>query len=54
MAQICKQCVAEVDDAVGKLAEVTDGLKDAGVNICSICAWVEGGKGKLMLVAEDP
>lgn len=53
MAQICKQCVAEVTNAVGRLAEVTEGLKNAGVNICSVCAWVEGEKGKLLLVGED-
>ncbi len=54
MAQICRQCVAEVSDKVGRLAEVTDKIKEAGVNICCICAWVEGDRGKLLLVAEDP
>lgn len=54
MAEICKQCVAEVPDAVGRLAEVTDKIKEAGVNICAICAWVEGDRGKLLLVADEP
>ncbi len=54
MAEICKQCVAEVPNKVGRLAEVTDKIKEAGVNIRAICAWVEGERGKLLLVAEDP
>jgi len=54
MAEICRQCVAEVANQVGRLAEVTDKIKDAGVNIRAICAWVEGDRGKLLLAAEDP
>jgi hypothetical protein len=53
MAQVCKQIEVEVADKVGKLAEVTDKLKGAGVNILALLAWVEGGRGKLMMVTSD-
>ncbi|GAG50104.1 unnamed protein product, partial [marine sediment metagenome] len=42
-----------MDDSVGKLAEVTGKIKDAGVNIFSLAAWTEGGKGNLMTVTDD-
>jgi len=53
MAQICKQIQVEVANEVGKLAQLTDRIKDAGVNICCACAWVEGDRGKLTMVTED-
>jgi len=53
MAEICKQMNIEVADKVGKLAEVADKIKDAGVNILAICAWTEGQLGKMMVVTED-
>ena len=53
MAQICRQIQVEVADKVGKLAEVTDKVKQAGVNIFALCAWVEGGRGHLTMVTED-
>ncbi|MDP6544619.1 MAG: hypothetical protein QGH60_11555 [Phycisphaerae bacterium] len=54
MAELTRQCNATVTNATGKLAEVTDKLKDAGVNILAMCAWGEGDVGHLMLVADDP
>jgi len=54
MAELTRQCNATVSNSTGKLAEVTDKLKDAGVNILAMCAWGEGDVGHLMLVADDP
>lgn len=54
MAKICKQCRAVVSDKVGKLAEVTDQIKQAGVNILALCAWVNQGQGHIMVVGSDP
>ena len=54
MAELTRQCNATVSNSIGKLAEVTDKLKDAGVNILAMCAWGEGDVGHLMLVADDP
>jgi len=54
MAQICRQITVVVDDKVGRLAELTDAIKDAGVNILALCAWVEDGTGRLMAVTDDP
>ena len=53
MAKVCEAIKATMADKVGLLAEVTDGLKEAGVNILAICAWVEGDKGKLLMVTDD-
>jgi hypothetical protein len=54
MAELTRQCNATVSNSTGKLAEVTDKLKDAGVNILAMCAWGDGNLGHLMLVADDP
>jgi len=54
MAELTRQCNATMSNSIGKLAEVTDGLKSAGVNILAMCAWAEGDTGHLMLVADDP
>ena len=40
-------------NAVGKLAELTRKIKDAGVNIYSLVAWVEEDTGHLLLVTDD-
>ena len=53
MAQVCKHIEAEVSDKIGRLAEVTDKLKDAGVNIVALLAWVEDGTGKLRMAVDD-
>jgi len=54
MAELIQQCSATVSDAVGRLAEVTDKVKEAGVNILATCAWADEGTGHLMLVADEP
>jgi hypothetical protein len=54
MAELTKQCNATVSDAIGKLAEITDGLKSGGVNIRAMVVWSEDDVGHLMLVADDP
>ncbi len=54
MAELTKQCNAIMPNTIGKLAEVTDKLKDAGVNIMAMCAWAEDDVGHLLLVADDP
>jgi len=53
MAEIRREIHVTVADEVGKLAELTDKLKDAGVNITAICAWTEGDTGHLLLVTDD-
>jgi hypothetical protein len=54
MAELHKECRITTADKVGKLAEVTDKVKAAGVNIVALCAWTEGNTGHLLMVAEDP
>ena len=54
MAEIRRQCKAVVSDKVGRLAEVTDRIKAAGVNILAMCAWVAEGQGHLLVVGSDP
>jgi len=54
MAEICRQCNATVTNAVGRLADLTDKVTEAGVNILALCAWGEGDAGHIMLVADDP
>ena len=53
MAEICKQIHVTVPNAVGKLAEITGKLKDAGVNIMAICAWGEEDTGHLLACTSD-
>jgi len=54
MAELIQQCSATVSNAVGRLAEVTDKVKEAGVNILAVCAWTDGDTGHLMLAADEP
>ena len=53
MAELCREIRATVPDKTGRLAEVTDKIKDIGVNITALCAWVEGDRGQLRMVTED-
>jgi len=53
MAEIGKQIHAEVEDKVGKLAELTDKIAEAGVNILAVAAWAEGQRGHILLVTDD-
>ncbi len=53
MADLCREIHATVADKVGLLADATDKVKDAGVNITALCAWAEGDKGHLRMITED-
>ena len=53
MAEIRKQCRAVVSDKVGRLAEVTDQIKQAGVNILALSVWVKEGRGHIVVVGSD-
>ena len=53
MADVCKEIHATVTDRVGKLAELTDKIREAGVNIIAVCAWVEGDTGHILAVTDD-
>jgi hypothetical protein len=53
MATVCNCIMVTVADEVGKLAQVTDLIQDAGLNILALVAWVEGDKGKLLAHTDD-
>lgn len=53
MADLCKEINATVANKVGLLADATDKVKEAGVNITGLCAWVEGDKGHLRMITSD-
>ncbi len=53
MADLCKEINATVANKVGLLADATDKVKEAGVNITGLCAWVDGDKGYLRMITAD-
>jgi hypothetical protein len=53
MATVREMLQIQVDDAVGRLAEVTAALRDASINILATCAWVQDGKGHMLLATDD-
>jgi len=53
MAEIRQEIHVTVADQVGKLARLTDTLKQAGINIVAVCAWTEGDTGHMLLVTDD-
>jgi len=53
MAELGKQLHVEVADEVGKMAQLTKVLAEAGVNIRAAVAWVEGANGHMRLVTDD-
>ena len=53
MVTTCQQISVTVADKVGKMAELTGAVKEAGVNILALCAWVEGETGRLLMVTDD-
>ena len=53
MGQIANQIHAQVADKVGRLAELTDKLTGAGVNLLAAVAWAEGGRGHIVMVPDD-
>lgn len=53
IAKIVKQVIAETENRIGMLAEVTGTLAIAGVNILAICAYGMQGKATFMLIADN-
>jgi hypothetical protein len=53
MAELCRAIKVEVANKVGRLAELADRLKDAGVNMRAVCAWVQDGRGHMIVVPSD-
>lgn len=53
MGERCRQIVLTVPNTVGKLAEVTDRIKEVDVNLLALCAWAEGERAKIMAVTRD-
>ena len=53
MAEIRQHIVAEMHDEAGKLSELTDRIKFAGVNIQAMCGWSEKGRGHVMFLTDD-
>ncbi len=54
MAEIAKQMHVVVEDQTGRLAEATDKLREAGINIRAMVAWVQEGTGHLVVIPDDP
>ncbi len=53
MAEIATQVHVEVEDKTGRLAEATEKLKNAGINLRAAVAWVQGDRGHMVFVPED-
>ncbi|MBS3733801.1 MAG: hypothetical protein KGY99_02635 [Phycisphaerae bacterium] len=53
MAELKPQIRLELPDEIGKLAELTEALRDAGVNILTLAAWVADGTGHMHLLPDD-
>ncbi len=53
MADIRRQCLIEIEDRIGRLAEITDRIRHAEINILSICAWVDRGVARIVMVTDD-
>jgi hypothetical protein len=52
-AHQAKQLVATIPTRVGLLADITDAIQSAGVNITAISAYERDGQAKFLLVTED-
>jgi hypothetical protein len=53
MAELRTYLHVTVSNAIGRLAQATGKLKDAGVNLSTIIAWGEGPTGHLILGPDD-
>jgi hypothetical protein len=53
MATVEKHIFVQDKDSVGRLAEITGRLKDAGVNIYSLVGYVEAGQASFILGTSD-
>lgn len=52
-AHLATEIVAAIPARVGLLADVTDAIKAAGVNISAVSAYERDGVGKFLLVTDD-
>ncbi len=48
-----KEIIATMPNKIGMLAEVTDAITSAGVNILAICAYAMEGQAKFMMLTSD-
>lgn len=53
MATLSRQMTVTMKDRVGALADLTEKVKGAGVNILALCAWVQNGTGHLLMLTDD-
>jgi hypothetical protein len=53
MATICKSIKVTVANDIGKLATITEKIKDAGINICAVVGWAEGDQGHIVITTSD-
>jgi hypothetical protein len=53
VARMTKEIIAVVPARVGLLADVTEAIKVAGVNITAVSAYERDGQGKFLLVTDD-
>ncbi len=53
MAEITNQLKIAAPDKVGRLAEITETIRDEGINILAVCAWVEGNVGKMLMLTDN-
>jgi len=53
MATVCKTNIVTVADKVGRLAELTGKIKDAGINILALVGWADAQTGHMHIVSED-
>ncbi|MBL7069285.1 MAG: hypothetical protein ISS34_05460 [Candidatus Omnitrophica bacterium] len=52
-SRIAKQIVAETENKVGMLADVTDAVAGSGANIQTICAYAMGDKAVFYLITDN-
>jgi hypothetical protein len=52
-AHLTKELVAKIPARIGLLADVTEAIREAGVNITAISAYQRDGVGKFLLVTSD-
>jgi hypothetical protein len=52
-ARLAKELVAKIPARVGLLADVTEAIRQAGVNIVAVSAYERDGVGKFLLVTSD-
>ncbi len=52
-AHLATQLVVSMPTRVGLLADLTDAIKEAGVNITAISAYERDGEGKFLMLTDD-